>query len=135
MVTVKVRPATISDLRFVAASWYADYWSRWGKKHCERDKFHKGQGARIDRLLGRSHVLVAYLPEVPDEVLGWLCLDIPTPTVHYCYVKGEYRRMGIASGLMQGQQADSFSHSVDTTGGAFASKFNLKFDPYTLEST
>lgn len=133
MVTVNLRRATSDDLRFIAASWYDDYWSRWGKKHCDRRLFHDGQGARIDRLLTRCDALVAYLPEVPDEVLGWAVLDDKHEVVHYCYVKGEYRRMGIATGLVRGHDVKWFSHSVDTTGGIFAKKFNLKYNPFTLE--
>ena len=34
-----------------------------------------GQDRRIARLVKEGVVLVAYFPEVPDEVLGWACLS------------------------------------------------------------
>ena len=50
-----------------------------------------------------ASVIVAVLPDVPDEVLGWLCYAPPGAhplQLHYAYVKPDYRRRGVARQLM-----------------------------------
>ncbi len=57
----------------------------------------------IDRLVARSTILIAHAPDSPDIVRGWLMFE-PTTTdtlVHFCYVKFDWRNMGIAKALFE----------------------------------
>jgi hypothetical protein len=131
MVKAEIREATDDDRRFVAASWYDDYWKRWGEKNVSRPTYHTGQGTRIDNLLVSCLTLVAYFPQAPDEVLGWACME--GSVLHYCYVKAVYRRRGIASGILAGKGIKVYTHATDAAGKAFARSLDVAFNPYKVE--
>lgn len=129
MSTPTARRATQEDMRFVHSSWHTSHWKTWAHKHISRAEYNAGQDRRIDLAIARSEVLVAYLPEVPDEVLGWACIEPFREVLHYVYVKGTYRRMGIATGLVSGA-ARWYTHYADAPARAFAQKLNVVFNPY-----
>ena len=128
--TPSIRRATDADTRFVHSSWHTAYWKTSAHKHLTREVYDPGQDRRIDRLLFESHVLVAFFPEVPDEILGWVCMK--KDVLHYAYVKSVYRRRGIATGLVAGL-ATCYTHATDRVGEAFAASLNMQFNPYKLE--
>ena len=125
-----IRDATDADMRLVHSSWHTAYWKTHAHKHITREVYGPAQDRRIDRLVGQSRVLVAFFDEVPDEVLGWACLQ--GSTLHYVYVRGSYRRRGIASGLVSGL-AKWYTHATDSEGRIFAEKLHLTYNPYRLE--
>ena len=129
--TPSIRPATEADTRFVHSSWHTAYWKTSARKHLTRETYDAGQDRRIDRLLFESHVLVAFFPEVPDEILGWACMR--GDALHYVYVKAIYRRRGIATGLVAGR-ASCYTHATDRVGEAFAASIGAVLNPYRLES-
>ena len=124
-----LRVATPEDLRFVHSSWHTNHWKTWAHKHVSREVYNAGQDRRINLAVARSTVLVAYFPEVPDEVLGWACIEEAPEVLHYVYVKGVYRRMGIGTGLVRGR-ARYFTHYTDAAGTRFAAAVNVTFHPY-----
>lgn len=129
--TPSIRQATESDLRFVHSSWHTSHWKTWAHKHVERSVYNEGQDRRIDRIIKRgATVLVAYFPEVPDEVLGWAC--VTGDTLYYAYVKGMYRGRGIGRGLLP-EGLRWYTHATDANGRRFAEKVGLKFNPFKLE--
>ena len=128
-----LRNATQGDMRFVHSSWFSSLWSAWARGRIGRKVYEWGQAARIQRLLASSSVLVAYFPEVPDEVLGWACVQ--GDALHYVYVKGTYRRMGIGRGLVEGR-ARCYTQRVEAKEGrALMSVLDLEYNPYKLEQT
>lgn len=128
--SLSLRIASGDDSRFIHSSWHTAYWKTHARKHTEKAVYDPGQDARIDRLLFRSHVLVAFFPEVPDEVLGWSAVE--GDALHYVYVKAAYRRRGIATGLVEGR-AKWYTHATDREGRLFLSKMQLLYSPYPLE--
>ena len=128
--TPLVRPATESDLRFVRSSWKTDFWKNHARKSMSHGVYSPGQARRIERLLGRSGTLVAYFPEVPDEVLGWAVVE--HDVLHYVYVKSSYRRVGIAKGLTIGR-VRWYSHPTNEAGRCFMRSIEAQFNPYTAE--
>ena len=130
MTTPTIRHATKDDLRFVHSSWHTNFWKVWANKHVLREHYNEGMDRRIERLLSRSVVLVAFFPEVPDEVLGWACMD--GDTLHYVYVKAAYRRAGIGSGLTQGL-VKWYTHSTNEAGRAFMARINAQYNPFKME--
>lgn len=124
-----LRQATPEDLRFVHSSWHTSHWKTWAHRHIEREVYNVGQDRRIDLAIARSEVLVAFFPEVPDEVLGWACIESYPEVLHYVYVKGAYRRTGIGTGLVK-NRARTYTHYTDAAGRKFASSLSLEFNPY-----
>lgn len=89
-------------------------------------------GKRIDRLIERSFVTVAFFPEVPDEILGWACIEPDRLALHFAFVKREYRRVGIGTGLVSGL-ARCYTHQTDDVGHRFTRSIPLKFNPFLIE--
>jgi GNAT superfamily N-acetyltransferase len=119
------------DGKFIHSSWHTAYWKTSARKYLTRETYDAGQDRRIDRLIFQSHVLVAFFPEVPDEILGWACMR--DDVLHYVYVKAVYRRRGIATGLVAGR-ASCYTHATDRVGEAFAASIGAVLNPYRLES-
>ena len=129
--TPLIRPAVDDDMRFCHSSWHTAYWRTCARKYLTREAYDAGQDRRIDRLLTQSQTLVAYFPEVPDEILGWSCVQ--EDTLHYVYVKVIYRRRGIATGLVAASKK-WYTHATDRVGEAFAESIGAVLNPYKMES-
>jgi hypothetical protein len=130
--TPTIRAATEADTTFIHSSWFSSLWSTWAKGRISRAVYEREQPKRIRRLLYASDVTVAFFPEVPDEVLGWACIQ--GDCLHYTYVKGVYRKMGIARGLIEGT-AKCYTQRVEAKEGrALVAALKLEFNPYKLEA-
>ena len=129
MSTPTLRRATAADLRFVHSSWHTSFWNVWAKKYMERSVYSKEMDRWIDATLPFTIALVAYFPEVPDEVLGWACFVEKREALYYCYVKSTYRRMGIGRGLVEGR-AKFYTQYTDSHGRKFAQAVGLQFNPF-----
>lgn len=130
MSTPTLRRATAADLRFVHSSWHTSFWNTWAKKYMERSTYSKEMDEWIDlHLSDPGNVLVAFFPEVPDEVLGWALIYEHTQALYYCYVKSTYRRMGIGRGLVEGR-AKFYTQYTDSHGRKFAQAVGLQFNPF-----
>lgn len=125
-----LRTANPSDLRFVHSSWFTSHWRTHAHKRVERDVYSPEMDALIERLIGRSKVLVAYFEDVPDEVLGYSVVEYNV--LHWCYVKGAYRRNGIGAGLVP-EGLLYYSHATDSVGRLFATSVGLKFNPFRTQ--
>lgn len=123
----KIRAMLPSDERFIHSSWHTSFWKTGAGRKVDKKLYNTWQDLRIQRLMQKCQVLVAYLEEVPDEILGWSCVG--HRALHYVYVKGVYRRNGIASGLVLSDLA-YYTHPTDTVGGLFMKKMNLEYNPY-----
>lgn len=130
MTTPTIRHATQEDLRFVHSSWHTNFWKVWACKHMLREHYNPGMDRRIERLLEQSTTLVAFFPEVPDEVLGWSCIS--GEALYYVYVKAAYRRAGIGSGLTQGL-VKWYTHPTNEAGRAFMARIEAQFNPFRME--
>ncbi len=128
--SLSLRLASGADMRFIHSSWHTAFWKTHARKHVLKEVYDAGMDKRIDRLLFRSHVLVAFFPEVPDEVLGWSAIE--GDALHYIYVKAAYRRRGIATGLVEGR-AKWYTHATDREGRVFLERMSLKYNPFLLE--
>jgi hypothetical protein len=129
--TPLLREATKADLRFVHSSWHTSFWNTWAKKHVPLAIYAEYMDEYIDSITPFTKVLVAYFPEVPDEVLGWACISEKETREHvyYCYVKSTYRRMGIGRGLVEGR-AKFYTQYTDSHGRQFARAVGLQFNPF-----
>lgn len=102
--SVAIRPAVESDRPYILSSWsrHVIFWLR----------HHLGIGRpdacivnrRAERLLSRHGAIVAVNPELPEQMLGWVCRDGNRNVVHYAYVLAPFRRLGVARTLCAGLQ-------------------------------
>jgi len=92
---VRIRQASEAELSLVRDSWVKSY-----RKGALKWLAHTGDlRAHVSRLIARSRVLVAEVPEVPEAgVIGWVAVE--GPTVHYAYVLRSYRGNGVYRELL-----------------------------------
>ncbi len=102
--TVLIRPASSSDQAFVLDSWLRSFGQgrTWFWRGVHGDRFYSGHRKIAEDLLSRGLVLVACLEQVPDAVLGWMCVE--GDCLHYVYVKSKYRKKGVARELLRHAQ-------------------------------
>jgi hypothetical protein len=106
---LKYEIAELSTLResvesLVYESWTRDFRCSPQGRTLPRDAYYPWQRRRIQALLeGGALVLVAYDPDSPDRVYGWLCADRQGDAVrvHYAYTKLYARGFGIAHALLE----------------------------------
>lgn len=124
-----LRPAIETDMALVYATWFTHYkhTSPLGR-HCRPDIFYPGQRPIINRILKQDgQVVVACPNDDSDMILGWLASE--DSCIHYCYVKGAFRKMGIGKQLITSQLFKTFSHWTDDSEWAMK-KFGLVYDPF-----
>lgn len=125
-----MRRATSDDRRFVLSSWLASFWSTWARRHVDRDTYYRHYPEQVRLYMDKAQVHVAFFEEVPDEILGWACVE--GDVCHYVYVKSIYRKKGIARGLLP-SETRWYSSPTDTLGGLVMKKCGLKFNPWRKE--
>lgn len=124
---ISLRRASLDDLKFVRDSWLQSYRKGGFAPEVAFPLYQRGQGELVARLAGNYAPVVAYATAVPDEICGWVCGF--QGVVHYVYVKQAYRRMKIASQLVDG--CTEYTHETRAGKRLFA-KLGLKFNPYVL---
>ena len=128
---VIIRPGEPADAAFVHSSWlksyqhggrtavsgqiapnvYAPGWAATVGPMCYLAE-HSGV---IKRLMDRSDISVAAWSEDPETIIGWAAIE-PCPGtlppdsdepyfIHYCFVRKEFRRQGVARRLLSGTTA------------------------------
>lgn len=145
-----VMPAVLDDLPFIQDSWCASYAQSPAVLNVDPQIFKVEQRALIAGLVTRGRVAVARprthvqidgRQSKATDILGWICYEFDgamhTPVCHYCYVKRNFRDMGIARQLF----ADALNATDQTTVfcthftpalKALQPKTNLFFNPYVL---
>jgi len=100
-VDVMLRPRVLADERFIRATWLRAY------RHVVRapsDWYYAAQGALVSRLLAESETTVAHFPGDSDQILGYVVAS--GDVLHWVYTKGAFRRLGIASALLDSALAE-----------------------------
>lgn len=112
---VVVRTASSKEIsEVVKPSWLTSYtrsvvarWMRADSRHAAgRDRYWASMQARVERVISTSttSVRVAWIPPAPGDegegiVAGWVCDDQRNRTLHYAYVRENFRRQGIGKRL------------------------------------
>jgi len=100
---VVIRKATEADLPLIYSSWIRSYRTGKARKGLPGRggvRYAESQHQIVTRLLSRSDVRVACYAKNPQLILGWVCLEPETSTVHYVYVKSAYRGLGVVRDLL-----------------------------------
>lgn len=129
---MKIRPMLESDVNFVLSTWLKSYYEemrRNGSKgviYPKDDVFFQGHQERIKDILKTAKAEICTAPDDDNQIIGWVVYDLNS--IHYCYVKQVFRKMGVAKALIsRALTARSYSHHTKYT--KFINK-GLKYDPY-----
>lgn len=126
-----IRPAELDDLPFIIDSWVASREITPWALHVDKSTFRREEKLRIKYQFGKSTFVakVACLEDDPNAILGWCALETQPVVIHYCYVKRDFRRFGVARQLLQGiGQAEYASLPQITMPHAIQS--NWIYNPY-----
>ena len=96
---VQLRGMKESDRAFVTSTWFKSAWKAVRKNVIEFENFAKIQRVAMDVLIAEVPTTVAFIPEAPDEILGYI--NATAATLNYIYVKKDYRRNGIGTALLE----------------------------------
>lgn len=114
------------EWRLVHSAWTRSVWEALTGPAIKYAEFLAGQRALQTRLIDRSTVRVIEFDGVP-EVLGFSVVE--GDTLHYVYVKHDFRRQHLATALSAGCR----EFSVCTTSGKkLAEDLHLTYNPYRV---
>lgn len=125
-----------SDMDLVIGSWLRSY-----RKHAPLTLdsiYYPGQRKIINDIMINSNnrLLVCASSEYDDAVLGWCCADPVRQILHYCHVKEPFRRLGIATMLLDvlglNPKTMRFSHITRVGQGIMNRYKNYNHDPWSL---
>ena len=90
----------------------------------------------LKKILNKCTLLVACDPEDPDVIWGYVAFDQVDPVLHFVYVKGAFRRMGIGTRLLSeaGLILDEpviVSHRTESLFKAFPN-VKWRWNPYRM---
>lgn len=122
-----LRKAKDEDLRFIRSSWCINYWRTYARRGISPQVFFTRYWGVIDKLMCSGALVVSVFPEVPDEILGWSCIE--GDFCHYTYVKSIYRRTGVASELLF-SKPKWYTQQTNEIGKSFAEAVGMVFNPY-----
>lgn len=108
---MRTRPASASDVAYIASTWAAG----------DSDLAHQTRRLHrvIGALLGRpaAFQMIAFDDQEPSVIVGWVCAE--RGVLHYIYVREPFRRVGIATLLLDvaGLGKRDFQYSFRTPIG------------------
>lgn len=140
---LKIREYQPGDEAFLYATWLKAY--RHSSEFARRIRdvvFFERHHQAIEGILKRPRVsvLVACLDDSHDTILGYLVTERynDRPVIHYCYVKLSFRRMGVASALLDVARVSPneslFSHRAGEDDMVWIERRfpGLVYDPYLI---
>lgn len=129
-----IRDAVDSDKNFVMASflnglYYGDSWFSEIPKDIFMDNYKKVIQFLVDS--PTVAIKIACLPEDPNVIIGYSLLSSDYMTIHWVYVKKNWRKKGIAKSLLP-SNSDTVTH-LSELGRILMKKYkNMIFNPFKL---
>lgn len=131
-----MRDAQPTDLGFIVRGWVREMrhapWTRYVPNHVYTPTMHE----LVHRILGPSSVTIACDRENAELLLG--CIVHERPMVHWLYVKGAYRGLGIGRALLfsvfggKPDQVIATQASKLFDDGALIERYGVLYSPYLL---
>lgn len=107
MIPHEIRPMQRRDAAFIHDSWLREMAAdlQIPKEDGPRRKFWQVHAPRLRALVARpdTRVIVAHEPGQPDNLVGWVAFTGPD-RLHFVYVRGGFRRGGVARHLLEAAQ-------------------------------
>lgn len=104
MTTLALRAATQEDVPFIKSSWLESY--RYGRavRGVPNSIYYAMHDKVSQFLLADGEVTMVVDEADPSVIAGWACYKVEGPmlVLHYVYVRGSWRRKGVATRLLQG---------------------------------
>ena len=106
MIDLGIRAQQPEDIPFIFATWLWCVALCSPGKHSAKSRTAYRQHRRVvESILSRSATLVAHLPDDPNIIIGYICVEkLPAPSarpvIHFLYVKGPWRNMGVGKLLL-----------------------------------
>lgn len=129
---MKIRPSREGDINFVLSTWLKSYYEAlkyYGSKGLpfpKDDVFFQGHQSKIKELLKTAQCFVCVAPDEDNQIIGYIVFD--KDSLHYCYVKQVFRKMGVARELKsKAIGLEAYSHH--TRYSRYLNK-GLQYDPY-----
>lgn len=96
-----LRPGRPGDRGYIVDTWLKSYQSSPFAKRLPPDVYWSrfGHVGLVEDLIARCFFTVACLPDDEDYLYAWYCFD-ELPTLHYMFVRHDYRRLGFARVLL-----------------------------------
>jgi hypothetical protein len=138
---VVIRPfQPAEDTNFILSSWLRSYRlsSQFAHRITDAIFYHYHQ-LIVQRILTRSKILIACLPDDPSVIIGYLVYEqyAEQPLIQYAYVKKPFRNEGVLTSLIEAAEIDleqpaQFSHMTEASE-AIARHFpKLTYNPYLI---
>lgn len=128
------------ELTFVLKPWLQALRNQVSTQHIPDAVFFRKHEALLRRIVARSAVVIAQDAEDPGHLYGYVCAE--PSTIHWVYVKGVYRGMGLGRALLRAAVGGSLAIGIDAIRCSHAShlfnerrlvkRYNLVYDPYCL---
>jgi GNAT superfamily N-acetyltransferase len=135
-----LRPAQEQDVPFITKPWLQALRQESSTRYLSDPVFFRGHGALIQRLLDRARTLIACDAEAGDHFYGFACGE--PGLVHWIYVKGTYRGMGIGRALLRaivhpltpGEMPITTSHASHLFNDrGLVARYKITYNPYALD--
>ena len=136
--SIHIRDADESDINFIFNSWLKSGRNCSMSKHVDNAVYYSEHHKLVEKLLKRCSVLVAVDVKDTSNVYGYIVYEKIDGlfTIHFTYVKHNFRMLGIMSELLKKTGHDFNTaglYTHDTSAGIrLAAKYMLVFHPYLL---
>ena len=134
MSEISVRAANQDDYPFIFASWLRSYKTSDFAKNIPPRTYFTWHHAIVEHLLKRSTVLIAHPTDSPNTIVGYMVHE--KNVIHYCSVKKDFRKLGVATRLILESQIDlnkcQYTHSTKDIAFLYQKFPNLEYNPYAI---
>lgn len=102
-VELRIRPAVSTDVPYMMKCYLENMRDAHGGRRVSSEVFYVQERRVVERLLNEATVLVATSRNDLDYLLGYLIAEASDagPVLHWCYVRYDLRRLGIARALVE----------------------------------
>lgn len=117
---IVIRAPELDDEPFIGSAWLRGASEAWPWALTPRARYVPQQLAHMARCRALGATVVACHPDAPDELIGFACYQLlgGDLVVHWIYVRGCMRRLGVAQQLLE--HAQPGARRIVATGWARA---------------
>lgn len=129
-----IRPHKEGDINFILSTWLRSYYdslTHYSKKAQARiappnEVFFEHHQAKIKQVIPDCEIRILTTEEDQNQIIGYIVYQ--KDTLHFCYVKAAFRKMGVAKKLKE-KALGLTCYSHHTTYSKYVAK-ELTYNPY-----
>ena len=118
------------DLPFIFNSWLRASWDAWPfAKDMRKTVFFEMHHDLINKRISKKEisVVVACAKDGPSDILGYIAFSQKTGSLHFVYVKGAFRKLGIGKSLFETRIFKFHTHETNMLSFL---KLDTIYNPY-----